>query len=222
MAKSSERGLHSKKAKLIYCEDAYLNVYTPPGLFEAVNGNKYLITENNIIDDESGVKAAIALVHRHLPPFTWQALDQQPLESGTWHGRYQIRLLNALAEECDMHFPGVISTGDRHASIQCRHLDGRVQMINIGYVGRDGFEFRDFDGWAVESPNLRDAFFKQSPEGNTDLVLQPRLKLKRGKKGYSGLSNILKEMVKHGLMEKALLRPNSTKFSYRLVAAAEE
>jgi hypothetical protein len=132
---------------------------TPCGLFEDYDGNKYIVTNKYLDDRNQTVGVAIALIHSHLRPFTWQILDQQPLGDGCWYGSYRIRLVNALAEECAMGFPGIVSIGDRHASIQCRDSDGACHMISLGYVGQKGFNFRDFDGRGRRVNRSRRSFF---------------------------------------------------------------
>ncbi len=50
--------------------DVYLDRDIGLGLFEACNGNKYLIT------NVCGAKVALALQHRHVPAFTCHRLNQ--------------------------------------------------------------------------------------------------------------------------------------------------
>ena len=57
-----------------------LDQNVPPGLFESDRGNKYLITDNP--DHNFKSKVAIALVHRKLRPFTWQALCEIYMDPG--------------------------------------------------------------------------------------------------------------------------------------------
>lgn len=199
--------------------EGYLNEFTPNGLFEASNGNKYVITSSEGIDENSSlilIKYAIALVHRHLRPFTVQILGEQALEHGYWYGSFLIRLASALPEECALGFSGVISLGDKHASIQCQDLRQNYQMVSLGRVGPKGFEFRDFDGWAIEpTTRVGGPFFEKPPNGNLNLVLRPNFV--RNQFG-AGICNSLKQMLKEGIMEKALARPDSTKYSYRLLS----
>lgn len=188
-----------------------LNDKTPCGLFETQEGNKYLVTDHAMFGGEGMYRVAISLVHTTLPPWTWFALDEHASAIGHWHGPYRFRLLSVLEEECAMGFPGVITTGDCHASIQCRDLDGGVEMLSLGYVGRNGFKFRDIDGWSIECQKFTRPFFEKPPAGNVNFVIQP----KWPGEGHAGLNNILKQMVKEGRLEKSLARPNSKMYSYR-------
>lgn len=190
--------------------ELYLNEETPCGIFLSTNGNKYIVTDHNFLGDDHMFRVAISLVNTSIPPFTWLALDEHPSDTGNWLGPCRIRLLNALAEDCVMGFPGVITTGDQHASIQCRHLHG-VEMVSLGHVGRQGFEFRDFDGWVLESTLGSECFFRTGPRGDANLVLKPKWK----RNGAAGLNNSLKSLIKEGVLEKLLARPNDTSYSYK-------
>ena len=192
-------------------EKIYLCDRTPSGLFKDSDGNKYLTVDHYIQERDCTLGVAIALAHSDLRPFTWQVLGQQPLGYGSWHGSYRIRLVDALEQECSMGCPGVVSVGDRHASIRCPDLTGTCHMISLGYVGKKGFMFRDFDGWIIETSERGDIFFRTSTKSSTGLVLRPRA----SKRGTATINNILKELVKKGLFEKELKSPNSSKFGYR-------
>jgi hypothetical protein len=56
--------------------DTYLNRDADYGLFEACNGNKYVVTQ------DFNLKIAVVLTHCHVPPFTYKVLGQQPIEYG--------------------------------------------------------------------------------------------------------------------------------------------
>jgi len=188
-----------------------LNDETACGLFESRQGNRYIITDHAMMGDDGMFRVAVSLVHKSLPPLTWFILDEHTSAVGRWHGPYRIRLLHVLVEECAMGFPGVITTGDCHASIQCQDLHGRVEMVSLGYVGRKGFKFRDIDGWSIECSKFKNPFFQKPPEGNVNLFIQPN----QPGEGAAGLNNILKQMLKDGQLEKSLARPNSKQYSYR-------
>lgn len=191
--------------------DVPLNDETACGLFESRAGNKYIVTDHAMLGDDRMFRVAISLAHKTLLPLTWFILDEHTSAVGCWRGPYRIRLLNVLAEECAMGFPGVITTGDRHASIQCRDMNDRVDMVSLGYVGRKGFKFRDIDGWSIECGKFKNPFFQKPPAGNVNLYIQPN----QPGEGCAGLNNILKQMVKEGQLEKSLARPNSKQYSYK-------
>lgn len=182
---------------LSFGDTIYLDADTPCGLFEACNGNKYIITE------DFSTKIAIALVHRHLPPFTWQGLHQQPLEYGYWYGPYRIRLIHALRGKLTNRRPGTIAVGDRHASVECGYVGQKSALISLGYVGAKGFDFRDFDGWLVEPTAVGEPFFQQMPRGNTSVVLRPRLtrNQQKDKQEIAETSNALKQLMSSNTVE---------------------
>ncbi len=190
----------------------FLNENTPCGLFEGDSGNKYIVTNHYLDEIDGTVAVAIALVHSELSPFTWHILDEEPLELGCWHGSYRVKLLNALAEEIAVGHPGVISIGDRHASLQANDLGGTCHLISLGFVGPKGLHFKDFDGWIIEPEKGGKPFFQKVHEGNFSLVLRTKLK----KNGTVIMCNMIMQMLKQGTMERVLPRPDSTKYSYKL------
>lgn len=91
----------------------YLNDQTPPGLFVACKGNKYIVT------DDFDCRVAIALVHRTLQPFTWQFLDPTPLEYGRSRAGYELLLTQAVPRKRISKGAGIIGTQERYADIDC-------------------------------------------------------------------------------------------------------
>lgn len=63
-----------------------LNASTPPGLFEADNGERFIVSDD--------IEAMIAIVLRHhkLPTHTWLTLGNQSATVGRWWGPYRIEL----------------------------------------------------------------------------------------------------------------------------------
>lgn len=189
----------------------YLCDTTPCGLFKDFDGNKYLITDHYVDEEDCVLGVAIALAHSDLPRFTWQVLGPEPLGRGRWYGPYRIRFVDALARECGMGHPGVITVGDRHASIQCTDKAGKCHMISLGYVGRKGLLFKDFDGWMIEMDDGSGVFCETATQASASLVLRPRV----SKKGSSTINNIFKRLIKEGTIVKRLKAPNNTRYEYR-------
>lgn len=137
-------------------QDTYLDKSIEHGLFEACNGNKYLVTRDN------GIKFAVALSHRHLPAFTCQPLTRQPLEYGQWWGPCRLRLTRAWPHGSRTE-PGVVGFFENLACLDCRPIDGVSSSITIGRIFSDDYCMRDFDGWALEPIEINYPFFERLP-----------------------------------------------------------
>lgn len=154
-AASKARGTRS----LPVGNDTYLNRHTEHGLFEACNGNKYLITE------DCGINIAVALSHRHLLPFTCQPLGLQPLEYGQWWGPCRLRLTHAVPRRDARMKLGTLGLMGPYATIDCRSAGGGTHGVPIGAIGAAPYGFRDFDAWALEPIELHYPFFERLRPG---------------------------------------------------------
>lgn len=167
MKRRTSTSVHSAKSTISVGQDAYLDRDTSFGLFGACNGNRYLITQ------DFDRKVAIALSHSSLPPFTWQFLNETPLEYGKWLGGYRLQLTHTVPDTQDI---GIMQIGDRCSGLQCVGLGGHPNSINLGHVGRRGWDMVDYDGWSLLTEVTREVFFVREPTANAELMLRPRHK----------------------------------------------
>jgi hypothetical protein len=156
IAKQQQIGRRASPGDQMYLEDG-----TPHGLFEACNGNRYIVTE-----DLGPV--AIALRHRFLPPFTWEYLDEQLLEYGRWLGPYRLLVKEFASRQGRL---GTIKIERGNASLTCPGHTGHLQPIHIGLFKTKGRQF--FAGWEIECLATKSTFFEWVQRKSTKLVLTP-------------------------------------------------
>jgi hypothetical protein len=122
-------------------EEMYLNRDTPNGVFEACNGNKYIITT------WQDLPTLIALGHRHLEPFTWDGLGKWPMEFGKWWGPYQLILTHSTTSKLEK--PGIINVGESAVTMHCPDGEGGENWVDLSDIRPDADPGR-FDGWSVQ------------------------------------------------------------------------
>lgn len=158
--------MSAKKSKLLRChtdflfvaQQAYLNNRMPRGLFEACNGNKYLVVQ------DSDEKYAIILSHAHRPAFTHCDIKRRPLEYGTWWGRSRLRLTNAVKGRGEAA-PGILKIEDSWVLLSCFDSRGSLQWCPIGWGAGNAAEGMKFDGWGLEAEEVDYDFFHRLPNG---------------------------------------------------------
>jgi hypothetical protein len=151
--------------RMILGQEAYLNRDTQCGLFEASNGNRYLVTW------DYDIKIAIALSHRHLPAFTGQGLAHQPLEHGQWWGPARLRLTHPVVGGYFRKRPGVIGFEENFGHVWCRSGRRGGIATSLGYVHAKGLrDTRHFKGWSLEPLEIQYPFFVRFPNGETSLA----------------------------------------------------
>ena len=148
---------------MIVGQKAYLDANIRCGLFEGSRGNRYLVGW------DTGVKFAVALTHHDLPAFTTQDLNRNAIDYGRWWGPCRLRLTSAEEGDTPDQQPGKVGVGDQNAILLCRSLTGRANWMPLGYVGRTGRYFRDYDGWALETVQGGFRFFERSPTAHINL-----------------------------------------------------
>ena len=156
-----------------------LDAGTPNGLFEADNGNLYLVTHED--DDNIDHKFAIVLRHYNLQRFTSLMLTAQSLEWGTLHGAYQLRLTHSLHGEAPYFEAGDICV-DREdfLFLSCWGKKHHPRRITIGHIGRklgtqicdaSKCAWCDFDGWKLFPAENTHSVSKRAPTGQRSWLL---------------------------------------------------
>lgn len=140
-------------------EATYLDNEIWPGLFEACNGNRYLIaTERNC-------GRAIVLNHDYLPRLTTIKLDKRHREYGNWWGRLQVRLYHIATGVAPDERPGLISFQGTDCYLSCVGKSGRVSLMRIGFSG-EVCRTLCFDGWSLDASSIGHAFLARSADGS--------------------------------------------------------
>lgn len=136
-----------------------LNRETPLGLFSSCHANKYIVTE------DFGKKIAIVLEHDSIPQFNWRVLGKVSLDWVNWQGPFWLSGTNAALHQGPPMSAGTIEVGDGFAGLDCIGRSGKLSSINLGYAGRRGSDFCEYDGWAIHSLIADSPFFVKSPAG---------------------------------------------------------
>lgn len=164
----SKKSKFSDKPSVSIGAKIELNADTPIGLFQGPGVNRYVVVDNG------GWKSAIVLCHSQLPIFSWTDLNERTFDKGRWLGPWRLRLNSALEndEEGDppeADEPGILGIGDGCAILHCRSHKGHLRWLPLGFVGDDGYETYDYDGWALEVLETHRTFFEKWP---TSLIPQ--------------------------------------------------
>jgi hypothetical protein len=171
MERVSKTPVEIKIRHLSVGQHTFLDAGVPNGLFEADNGNRYLITH----DDGGYVdrKFAIVLQHFNLQRFSTLELTDQKLESGTWRGPYRLRLYHSFRGEAPVTEPGYVGVCvSGEVVLRCCGKKSHPDTLAIGNVGQKNGgrvcsssknDWCDFDGWAIEPSDAANSFFNRAP-----------------------------------------------------------
>ena len=158
MSEKKPKALHCHSDFLFVAQQAYLNNRMPRGLFEACNGNRYLIVQCDL------KKYVVVLAHAYHSAFAYCKLKRRPLEYGTWWGRARLRLTHAVDGDA-ADAPGIILIEGGWVLICCADLQGSLHWCPIGWNAGEAKEGMKFDGWKLEAEDVEYDFFNRLPNG---------------------------------------------------------
>jgi hypothetical protein len=143
-------------------EYAYLDGEIDVGLFEACNGDRYLIVQTSAV-----FRVAISLSHGSRGAFRWTALEDRPIQYGRWWGPWQLTLNHAFPEQKEDR-RGIITCSDGELTMECRGRGGAMESIFLG-PSRGASNSFAFDAWSIHAKKVEFPFLEHFPDGLVSL-----------------------------------------------------